>query len=176
MIWILQCPVTNVHFVCIATQLKTEMGSLPEGKVKVRLEHDGTLLEVDEDDVEKVGGVTNHPCKTQATRLNTLIYRFIYRSICLSSGESSFLWSSGGSLISSVPQWVQHPSHIASALWWNPHSQLCWVKSAGDQSSQHPCHVLREGTNFTKSYSHLRVMFKRDGVTWSLFLSGDADV
>ncbi|XP_067288702.1 unconventional myosin-XVIIIa isoform X2 [Pseudorasbora parva] len=37
----------------LATQLKTEMGSLPEGKVKVRLEHDGTLLEVDEDDVEK---------------------------------------------------------------------------------------------------------------------------
>ncbi|XP_058645171.1 unconventional myosin-XVIIIa isoform X5 [Onychostoma macrolepis] len=37
----------------LATQLKTEMGSLPEGKVKVRLEHDGTVLEVDEDDVEK---------------------------------------------------------------------------------------------------------------------------
>ncbi|KAK2870947.1 hypothetical protein Q8A67_023474 [Cirrhinus molitorella] len=37
----------------LATQLKTEMGSLPEGKVKVRLEHDGTILEVDEDDVEK---------------------------------------------------------------------------------------------------------------------------
>lgn len=37
-----------------------EMGSLPEGKVKVRLEHDGTILEVDEDDVEKVGEVSNH--------------------------------------------------------------------------------------------------------------------
>uniref|UniRef100_A0A9J8CGK9 Myosin XVIIIAa n=1 Tax=Cyprinus carpio carpio TaxID=630221 RepID=A0A9J8CGK9_CYPCA len=37
----------------LATQLKTEMGSLPEGKVKIRLEHDGTVLEVDEDDVEK---------------------------------------------------------------------------------------------------------------------------
>ena len=37
-----------------ATVLKTEAGSLPEGKVKVRLEHDGTLLDVDEDDVEKV--------------------------------------------------------------------------------------------------------------------------
>ncbi|KAL7846495.1 hypothetical protein SRHO_G00214750 [Serrasalmus rhombeus] len=41
----------------LATQLKTEAGSLPEGKVKIRLEHDGTLLEVDEDDVEKVGHV-----------------------------------------------------------------------------------------------------------------------
>lgn len=36
------------------------MGSLPEGKVKVRLEHDGTVLEVDEDDVEKVGGVNKY--------------------------------------------------------------------------------------------------------------------
>lgn len=53
-------PVTNVHFVLIATQLKTEVGSLPEGKVKIRLEHDSTLLEVDEDDVEKVGRVTYH--------------------------------------------------------------------------------------------------------------------
>ncbi|XP_051973111.1 unconventional myosin-XVIIIa isoform X1 [Xyrauchen texanus] len=37
----------------LATQLKMDPGSLPEGKVKVRLEHDGTLLEVDEEDVEK---------------------------------------------------------------------------------------------------------------------------
>lgn len=53
--WFLNC---LFLFVCVATQLKTEVGSLPEGKVKIRLEHDGTLLEVDEDDVEKVGGVT----------------------------------------------------------------------------------------------------------------------
>ncbi|XP_062870815.1 unconventional myosin-XVIIIa-like [Trichomycterus rosablanca] len=38
----------------LATQLKTEEGTVPEGKVKIRLEHDGELLEVDEDDVEKV--------------------------------------------------------------------------------------------------------------------------
>lgn len=31
-----------------------ETGSLPEGKVKIRLESDGSLLDVDEDDVEKV--------------------------------------------------------------------------------------------------------------------------
>ncbi|CAL8281713.1 unnamed protein product [Arctogadus glacialis] len=37
----------------LATLLKTEAGSLPEGKVKVRLDSDGSLLEVDEDDVEK---------------------------------------------------------------------------------------------------------------------------
>lgn len=37
-----------------ATLLKTEAGSLPEGKVKIRLESDGSLLDVDEDDVEKV--------------------------------------------------------------------------------------------------------------------------
>lgn len=34
--------------------IKTEAGSLPEGKVKIRLEHDGSLLDVDEDDIEKV--------------------------------------------------------------------------------------------------------------------------
>lgn len=38
----------------IATLLKTEAGSLPEGKVKIKLEHDGTVLDVDDDDVEKV--------------------------------------------------------------------------------------------------------------------------
>ncbi|KAA8589788.1 hypothetical protein FQN60_005197, partial [Etheostoma spectabile] len=38
----------------LATVVKTEAGSLPEGKVKIQLEHDGTILEVDEDDVEKV--------------------------------------------------------------------------------------------------------------------------
>ncbi|XP_070983768.1 unconventional myosin-XVIIIa-like isoform X7 [Oncorhynchus clarkii lewisi] len=37
----------------LATLLKTEAGSLPEGKVKVKLEHDGTVLDVDDDDVEK---------------------------------------------------------------------------------------------------------------------------
>ncbi|TRY88830.1 hypothetical protein DNTS_031188, partial [Danionella cerebrum] len=37
----------------LATQLQTDAGSLSEGKVKIRLEHDGTILEVDEDDVEK---------------------------------------------------------------------------------------------------------------------------
>lgn len=37
-----------------ATLLKTEAGSLPEGKVKIHLESDGSLLDVDEDDVEKV--------------------------------------------------------------------------------------------------------------------------
>lgn len=37
-----------------ATLLKTQAGSLPEGKVKIRLESDGSLLDVDEDDVEKV--------------------------------------------------------------------------------------------------------------------------
>lgn len=48
------CPV----FLCLlsATVVKTDAGSLPEGKMKIKLEHDGTILEVDEDDVEKVNG------------------------------------------------------------------------------------------------------------------------
>lgn len=37
-----------------ATQLKSEELSLPEGKVRVKLDHDGAILDVDEDDVEKV--------------------------------------------------------------------------------------------------------------------------
>ncbi|XP_044077954.1 unconventional myosin-XVIIIa-like isoform X7 [Siniperca chuatsi] len=37
----------------LATLLKTEAGSVPEGKVKIRLESDGSLLDVEEDDVEK---------------------------------------------------------------------------------------------------------------------------
>lgn len=43
-------------FLCPATVVKTEAGSLPEGKVKIKLEHDGTVLDVDEDDIEKVSG------------------------------------------------------------------------------------------------------------------------
>ncbi|XP_071316772.1 unconventional myosin-XVIIIa-like isoform X7 [Trachinotus anak] len=42
----------------LATLLKTEAGSLPEGKVKIRLESDGSLLDVDEDDVEKANPPT----------------------------------------------------------------------------------------------------------------------
>lgn len=42
-----------------ATLLKTEAGSLPEGKVKIQLESDGSLLDVDEDDVEKVFNHSN---------------------------------------------------------------------------------------------------------------------
>lgn len=42
-----------LHFILAATVLKTEYGSLPEGKVKIKLEHDGTILDVDEDDIEK---------------------------------------------------------------------------------------------------------------------------
>lgn len=37
-----------------ATVVKTEAGSLPENKLRIKLEHDGTILDVDEDDVEKV--------------------------------------------------------------------------------------------------------------------------
>lgn len=39
-----------------ASQLKSQELSLPEGKVRVKLDHDGTILDVDEDDIEKVGG------------------------------------------------------------------------------------------------------------------------
>lgn len=38
-----------------ASQLKGEGHGLPEGRVKIRLDHGGEILDVDEDDVEKVG-------------------------------------------------------------------------------------------------------------------------
>lgn len=53
-IFILNMTACFLHFILAATVLKTECGSLPEGKVKIKLEHDGTILDVDEDDIEKV--------------------------------------------------------------------------------------------------------------------------
>ncbi|XP_055736437.1 unconventional myosin-XVIIIa-like isoform X10 [Salvelinus fontinalis] len=54
----------------LATLLKTEAGSLPEGKVKIKLEHDGTILDVDEDDVEKA----NPPSFDRSEDLASLQY------------------------------------------------------------------------------------------------------
>ncbi|XP_068440525.1 unconventional myosin-XVIIIa isoform X2 [Clinocottus analis] len=54
----------------LATMVKTEAGSLPEGKVKIKLEHDGTILEVDEDDVEKA----NPPSSNRSEDLASLLY------------------------------------------------------------------------------------------------------
>nr|XP_055052505.1 unconventional myosin-XVIIIa isoform X3 [Misgurnus anguillicaudatus] len=53
----------------LATVLKTEAGSLPEGKVKIKLEHDGTVLDVDEDDVEKANPPSYDRCEDLATLL-----------------------------------------------------------------------------------------------------------
>lgn len=43
---------------CAARQLReTDAGeALPEGRVRLKLEHNGDVIEVDEDDVEKVSG------------------------------------------------------------------------------------------------------------------------
>ncbi|XP_068174348.1 unconventional myosin-XVIIIa isoform X2 [Antennarius striatus] len=54
----------------LATVVKTEAGSLPEGKVKIRLEHDGTTLDVDEDDIEKA----NPPSCDRSQDLASLLY------------------------------------------------------------------------------------------------------
>ncbi|XP_051534427.1 unconventional myosin-XVIIIa-like isoform X2 [Myxocyprinus asiaticus] len=53
----------------LATLLKTEAGSLPEGKVKIKLEHDGTVLDVDEDDIEKANPPSFDRCEDLATLL-----------------------------------------------------------------------------------------------------------
>ncbi|XP_044139598.1 unconventional myosin-XVIIIa isoform X12 [Bufo gargarizans] len=54
----------------LANKLNSENGNLPEGRVKIRLENDGTLLDVDEDDVEKA----NPPSHDRVEDLASLVY------------------------------------------------------------------------------------------------------
>uniref|UniRef100_A0A8C6DFH3 Unconventional myosin-XVIIIa n=1 Tax=Moschus moschiferus TaxID=68415 RepID=A0A8C6DFH3_MOSMO len=54
----------------LATQLKSKELSLPEGKVRVKLDHDGAILDVDEDDVEKA----NAPSCDRLEDLASLVY------------------------------------------------------------------------------------------------------
>ncbi|NXK86494.1 MY18A protein, partial [Formicarius rufipectus] len=55
----------------LGDQLRLEAGSpLPEGKVKVKLDHDGAVLEVEEDDVEKA----NPPSCDRVEDLASLLY------------------------------------------------------------------------------------------------------
>lgn len=55
----------------LGSQLRPESGSpLPEGKVKVKLDHDGAILEVEEDDVEKA----NPPSCDRVEDLASLLY------------------------------------------------------------------------------------------------------
>ncbi|KAJ8280867.1 hypothetical protein GJAV_G00060170 [Gymnothorax javanicus] len=54
----------------LATLVKTAEGELPEGKVRIRLEHDGSVLEVDEEDVDKA----NPPSFERTEDLASLLY------------------------------------------------------------------------------------------------------
>ncbi|XP_057694595.1 unconventional myosin-XVIIIa-like isoform X3 [Corythoichthys intestinalis] len=54
----------------LATVVKTDPDSLAEGKVKIKLEHDGTILDVDEDDIEKA----NPPSFDRSEDLASLLY------------------------------------------------------------------------------------------------------
>ncbi|KAG8590483.1 hypothetical protein GDO81_006778 [Engystomops pustulosus] len=54
----------------LANKLNAENANLPEGKVKIRLENDGTILDVDEDDVEKA----NSPSHDRVEDLASLVY------------------------------------------------------------------------------------------------------
>lgn len=69
---------------------------MPEGKVRVKLDHDGTILDVDEDDVEKVGrrlvegrdqGQAGRPLRSRASRC----YLFSALLPVLSPGQRSLL-------------------------------------------------------------------------------------
>ncbi|XP_077336499.1 unconventional myosin-XVIIIa isoform X4 [Lithobates pipiens] len=54
----------------LANKLNAENGNLPEGKEKIRLEHDGSILDVDEDDIEKA----NPPSHDRVEDLAMLVY------------------------------------------------------------------------------------------------------
>uniref|UniRef100_A0A8C9PM13 Unconventional myosin-XVIIIa n=1 Tax=Spermophilus dauricus TaxID=99837 RepID=A0A8C9PM13_SPEDA len=54
----------------LASQLKSEELSLPEGKVRVKLDHDGAILDVDEDDIEKA----NAPSCDRLEDMASLVY------------------------------------------------------------------------------------------------------
>ncbi|KAM4700158.1 unconventional myosin-XVIIIa isoform 3-T3 [Discoglossus pictus] len=54
----------------LANKINAENSNLPEGKVKIRLENDGTILDVDEDDVEKA----NPPSHDRVEDLASLVY------------------------------------------------------------------------------------------------------
>lgn len=54
----------------LASQLKSEELSLPEGKARVKLDHDGAILDVDEDDIEKA----NAPSCDRLEDLASLVY------------------------------------------------------------------------------------------------------
>lgn len=63
-----------------ATLLKTEPGAMPDGKVKIRLESDGSLLDVDEDDVEKV---FNHQISSGASSIMDEANVCMYDCVCV---------------------------------------------------------------------------------------------
>uniref|UniRef100_A0A8C2SJX2 Unconventional myosin-XVIIIa n=1 Tax=Capra hircus TaxID=9925 RepID=A0A8C2SJX2_CAPHI len=73
-VWLKAGPLMSVCLsVCLcsaATQLKSKELSLPEGKVRVKLDHDGAVLDVDEDDVEKA----NAPSCDRLEDLASLVY------------------------------------------------------------------------------------------------------
>ncbi|XP_018418931.1 PREDICTED: unconventional myosin-XVIIIa [Nanorana parkeri] len=54
----------------LANKLNAENSNLPEGKEKIRLEHDGSILDVDEDDIEKA----NPPSHDRVEDLASLVY------------------------------------------------------------------------------------------------------
>ncbi|XP_056139039.1 unconventional myosin-XVIIIa isoform X1 [Lampris incognitus] len=54
----------------LGTVVKTESDSVTEGKVRIKLEHDGTVLDVDEDDAEKA----NPPSYDRSEDLASLLY------------------------------------------------------------------------------------------------------
>lgn len=117
-----------------ATVTKPEAGSLPEGKARIRLEHDGTVLDVDEDDVEKVSELA----ALASAGWLTLPVR-------LRPGQPAVLRPLRGPGLAALPERVQRAAQPEAALRRQPDLHARRPQHGGAQPRQHALHVLREG-------------------------------
>ncbi|KAI5193465.1 Unconventional Myosin-Xviiia [Manis pentadactyla] len=101
----------------LGTQLKSEELSLPEGKVRVKLDHDGTILDVDEDDVEKVMHMFKGCRREDMAPHIYAVAQAAYRAMLMSRQDQSIilLGSSGSGKSTSCQHLVQYLATIAGS-------------------------------------------------------------
>uniref|UniRef100_F6RJC7 Unconventional myosin-XVIIIa n=1 Tax=Macaca mulatta TaxID=9544 RepID=F6RJC7_MACMU len=99
----------------LASQLKSEELSLPEGKVRVKLDHDGAILDVDEDDVEKVMHMFKGCRREDMAPHIYAVAQTAYRAMLMSRQDQSIilLGSSGSGKTTSCQHLVQYLATIA---------------------------------------------------------------
>uniref|UniRef100_A0A7N9ID40 Unconventional myosin-XVIIIa n=1 Tax=Macaca fascicularis TaxID=9541 RepID=A0A7N9ID40_MACFA len=98
----------------LASQLKSEELSLPEGKVRVKLDHDGAILDVDEDDVEKVMHMFKGCRREDMAPHIYAVAQTAYRAMLMSRQDQSIilLGSSGSGKTTSCQHLVQYLATI----------------------------------------------------------------